>query len=502
MSTRTLFGSNKVEYLLPTSAGAQLGDVLQIVADGQLGFAAGGGGGGLEAADVWANPADPYKLPDIAAAENAQVLTVSSNAGVNTLVFADSQAGELTQEQVYGTGQPYQLPVLANASNNDVMTVSSNAGQNTLVFSAQVQGLTAEEVWQNPAAPYVLPVLGAPATVATVNAGGTGLEYVALPPVLNAGDVWAAQPYYTLPNITGAADDLSLVCNGANQLTFTNVVGDQLTQEAVYGAGNAPYSLGPLSGAGEGNVLTAVGGAAVWQAPAGGVTAAAVWSNPAAAAKIPDFTAKLPGDVLTLTNIDGTTDWVTPPGVPASAVWEIPAAPYKLPTIGNENQVLSVSATPGVLEFVDPPTITTNSTEFTYTANFQTGTGIEPCYITFAQTGKMVVCTIRSDSISSDGITGANLNSIVFTPAAGETAPTAFMPSTSPNPMYLGTVLLQQYAGAGSPSPSVGWLYLTPNNSNFVWTYFSGTDPKTDSQYYFGNTVGASPVQAGAWVLP
>lgn len=499
MSTRTLFESNKVEYLLPTSAGAQVGDVLQLAAGGQLEFAAGGGGGGLEPSDVWANPAAPYTLPNIATASNAQVLTVDLIGGVNTLVFADSQTGDLTQAEVYGTGQPYQLPVLADAANNTVMTVSSNAGVNTLVFSAQTQGLTAGEVWQNPAAPYVLPPLGADTTVATVSGGV--LTYAPLPPALNAGQVWVAEPNYQLPNINGAGADLSLACNGSNQLAFTNIVGVGLTAEAVYGAGNAPFALGALNAANPGDVLTAVGSTAVWRAPAGGVAANQVWTNPAVQAKIPDFTAKLPGDVLTLTNVDGTTDWISPPGVPSSAVWAAPNAPYKLPAIGTPGQVLQVATDPNTLVFAPPPTITTSTQEFAYTANFETGGGVEPAYVTFAQTGKMIVCSIRAPAISSNGITGANLNTINFVPTAGQPQLADFMPSTSPNPLYLGMALITQSSGAGSPSIASGWLSVTPNNYNFRWQKYDGT-VVDNSQYAFGSAAFEAPVQAGAWATP
>lgn len=498
MSTRAIYESNRVEYLLPTSVGAQVGDVLTLAAGGQLAFEAGGEGGGLTQQQVYGAGAI-YELPVLASAQNGQIMTVQDNGGTNELVFANAPAGTLTAQEVYGQGAVYQLPELAAAAADTILTVQDNGGTNELVFSAQAQGLTQQDVYGNGPI-YQLPAIGANGTVATVSNGE--LAYEPLPQALTAAEVWeVGNAQYTLPDISGVANGLSLAANGNGQIIFTEIAGAGLTQNQVYGAG-APFALPVIADADAGDVLTVSGGAAVWQPPADVLTAADVWQNPANQSKIPDATAAAAGTVLTLTDVNtGATGWVAPPGVPASAIWDQPAAAYKLPAIGTEGQILTVSATPNVLEFADPPSISTSTQIVQYQITFPTFPNVGQLEIEFARTGDMVVCNCISAAISTQDVTGANLYLMAIEPQNQGQRDLAipFMPNTNPNLVFLTTVRFTQTSGAGSPSSVIAWIALNPQTANFTMEVYQGT-MVTDSVYTMGTDVNQF-IQLGAWAI-
>jgi hypothetical protein len=499
MSVRSLFADGKVDYLLPASAGAQVGNVLTLGANNTLEFAAGGGGGGgLTQADVY-GAGEIYELPVLATAQAGQLMTVQDNGGTNVLAFEDAAAGFLTAAEVFTNAQPYALPVLATAQNGQLLTVVGGA-QNTLAYSAQAQGLTADQVYGNGNPVYSLPTLaGQNGNVATV-AGGA-LTYAPLPPALTAAEVWdAGNAQYTLPDITGVPDGQSLSVNGTGDLVFNDITGAGLTSNQVYGNGNPAYAIGPIAAANDGDVLTAIGGAAVWQAPPGGLNAADVWQNTGAEAKIPDYSAAIANDVLTLTNATtGETAWVAPPGVPAAAIWEVPNTPYTLPALGNTGQLLAVNTGATALEYVDPPTVATTSEEVVYQAAFTGGGELVPAYVTFSRTADMVTCQIKADTISSDTVTGANLDNIVFEPN-GNTDWQPYMPNNTGNPVFLNIMPVVQTSGAGFPQTSIGFVTMTPDTGNFQWVRYAGAAMVTDSEYEIGTTLDAF-VQLGAWAI-
>jgi hypothetical protein len=257
---------------------------------------------------------------------------------------------------------------------------------------------------------------------------------------------------------------------------------------------NPPYVLAPISTASEGDVFSRVAPAnSDWVALQPGVVASDLWANPAAPAKIPDFTGKAANDMFAYSG-GGATVWnPPPPSIDASDLWADPQTPvtsnYKLPALGVATTVLAVSGTPNTLEYIAPTTAGTTTVTATFTSQFAGASTAQT--ILFSKTGKTIVCTMTSGNpIYTDGSTGAELNTVTFVPDSLP-ALAGYLPA-NPGLVTLGIMILQEVATGDLFS---GYLTINPNNGVITWTSFgtAPTDPNTylpgpeeDSSSFFG----------------
>lgn len=396
MSTRSLYADTKVGYLLPSLSGSSTGDVIAVASvDGgiSLGFQA-GGGGGLDVGDLYAS-GESYTLPAIAGAP--QLGKVLTNIGGQCVLTADSG---LDKQIVYGDGDSYELPVLAAAANNQVM---KNVGGALQFADAPVA--VSQAALYGAGAPYKLPDIEGQNTKIMTVVGGQAqfTSYTGL----MASQVWASAEQYRLPDITGAPIGAEIVSTGADALTFrlnpSVVLGVTLYGGTSIADTNEPFVLAPVSAAADDTVFSKQGTSTAWLPQNPGVQADEVWANPAAAAKIPDYTGAQPSYMFAVDA--GETSWNAPPAsIAYGDLWAAPTPNptdnYTLPVLGTATQIAAVAAGGDELEFIPAGLDGTTSVTQTFGGQFVGGAATTPQSVTFSKTGKTVVVTLSGSEMT------------------------------------------------------------------------------------------------------
>lgn len=493
--SRLVFADSKVEYLLPSAAEANEGDVIAVTSAVNgltLGFQAGGGGGGLTQADVYGQGA-VYALPVIAGATPGEAVVVQNG------VLALGNVEGLTQAEMYGASAIYQLPDLAAATPGQVAQKSGNA----LAFvNAPPPSLTQQQVYGN-GDPYPLPEIGDDGQIMTIQGGAPSFTtYSGLLP----SDLWEDGPNYTLPSTTGAPIGGVMKSDGANGLEFaltpTVVLPVTLYGGASVEAPNPAFTLGVIADAADGDVLTVQAGnpqTGVWATPTPGIAAADLWENPASAIKIPDYAGSQNNTMFAFTG-GSASAWNAPPeSIAVADLWADPQPVvydnYRLPIAGAASTALAVSGTPNTLEYIPAATQGTTTVSAGFQSQFAGASTAQT--ILFSKTGKAVVCTITSgNGIATDGTTGAALKTVTFVPDSYP-AIQAYMPQSGII-TQLGIMLMTEDATGAWVG---GTLSIDPATGVITWSNVGFTYSPTDPNSYFpsinGDAGGASYM--GSW---